>query len=349
MGLRLCYAKRFGLVLALAGGLAPPLAPVAARTQAAFHPGRTSWGDPDFRATWTSDRVSQAGIPLERLAEQGERARLTDAEFARRVAAAAQSDERYEEDVDASGTVGLARWLRTTPFARRASLIVNPANGRLPPMTPQAQALFKAGRNSWIDGQPIDWVADLDTSDRCVARGVPAVILPWPQNNGVRVFQSPGWVVLQLEDTGPRVIPLRPESAWPAGVRTWGGQSRAHWEGDTLVIETGNIVTGDSASGDVHRHAASPITGRGHGVVPMGPRAHSVERLTMTAPGTMLYRVTYTDPGVFTAPWTAEVEWTRDDGYAMYEYACHEGNRVREWINASRAQRREDAAAAGGG
>jgi hypothetical protein len=349
MAPRLRYRKRFVLLLALTAGFTLQPVAAAARTAAVFHPARTSWGDPDFRATWTSERIAEAGIPLERPAEQGDRARLTDAEFANRLEAAAKSDGRYEDNVDASGTVGLAQWVRATPFARRTSLIVSPANGRLPPMTAQAQALFKAGRNSWMDGQPIDWVADLDTYDRCVARGVPAVILSWPQNNGVRVFQSPGWVVLQLEDTGPRIISLRPQSAWPAGVRTWGGQSRGHWEGETLVIETGQIVAGDSASGDVRQHAASPITGRGHGVVPMGPRAHSVERLRMTGPGTILYRVTYSDPDVFTAPWTAQVEWTRDDNYRLYEYACHEGNRVREWINASRAQRRKDAAAARGG
>jgi hypothetical protein len=347
MDRRLRDRKRFALVLAFSAGLASPQ-PVVARTPAAFHPSRTSWGDPDFRATWTSDRITEAGIPLERPAEQGLRVRLTDAEFAQRVAAAAKSDGRYAEDVDASGTVGLARWLRTTPFARRTSLIVQPANGRLPPMTARAHALIEAGRNSWVEGQPIDWVADLDAYDRCIARGVPSVILPWPQNNGVRVFQAPGWIVLQLEDTGARLIPLGAAPQWPAGLRSWGGRSVAHWEGETLVIETGSMVAGDSASGDVRRRAASPITGRGHGVVPMGEGARTFERLTMTGPGTMLYRVTYSDPEVFTAPWTAEVEWTRDDRYKMYEYACHEGNEVREWINASRAQRRKDAAAHGG-
>jgi hypothetical protein len=314
---------------------------------AAFAPKKTAWGDPDFSATWTSDRISEAGIPLERSDGSGNGLWLTDEAFATRLEQARKSDAGYKDDVDANGTVGLAKWVQAAPFARRSSLIVDPPNGRLPPMTPRAQALFKAGRNSWVAGQPIDWVADLDAYDRCVARGVPSVILPWPNNNGVRVFQSPGFVVLQLENVGARIIPVRAAPAWPAGVRSWAGQSLGRWEGDTLVTETGNIVAGDSASGDVRKRASSPITGRGHGVVPMGERARTVERLTMTGPDTMTYRVTYTDPDVFTAPWTAEVEWTRDDKYRLYEYACHEGNRVREWIGASRAQRSEGRAGEG--
>jgi hypothetical protein len=329
-----------GSLLVAAIGLSPVRAGTAAPPR--YHPPLTAWGDPDFRATWTTERIAEAGIPLERPAEIGERARLTDAEFAKRLDAAKKSDAGYREDVDANGTAGLAAWVAATPYARRASLIVSPANGRLPPMTPAGETLFKAGRNSWVNGQPIDWVADLDSYDRCVARGIPSAILPWPNNNGIRVFQSPGFVVIQLEDLGARVIPLRTAGAWPAALRTWGGHSVGHWEAETLVIETDHIVAGDSADGDVRKHAGSPVTGRGGSLVPMSEAAHTVERLAMIGPNTIDYRVTYSDPGVFTAPWTAEIEWTRDDAYHLYEYACHEGNEVRELINASRAQRRKD-------
>jgi hypothetical protein len=311
---------------------------------AAYVPGLTAWGDPDFRATWTTDRITEAGIPLERAVAQGNRLWLTDEEFAQRLDEAKKSDAGYQEDVDANGTVSLAQWVQSTRFARRTSLIVSPANGRLPPMTAQGEALFKAGRNSWVDKQPIDWVSDLDSYDRCISRGVASAILPWPNNNGVRVFQSPGFIAIQLEVLGTRIIPLaRGEASRP---RSWTGSSLGHWEGDTLVIETGGFVAGDSVSGDHLRRAGSPVTGRGHGTVPMGPQAHTVERLTMTGPGTLTYQMTYSDPDVFTAPWTAEVEWTRDDKYRMYEFACHEGNGVREWITASRARRKKDGDAA---
>nr|WP_166180634.1 hypothetical protein [Altererythrobacter segetis] len=309
--------------------------------RAAYVPRLTQWGDPDFRATWTTDRIAEAGIPLERPVAQGDRAWLTNEEFAKRLDAAKKSDAGYQEDVDANGTVSLAQWVQSATFAHRTSLIVSPANGRLPPMTVQGEALFKAGRNSWLDKQPIDWVADLDSYDRCVARGVDSAILPWPNNNGVRIFQSPGFVALQLEVFGARIVPIgRGDRPMP---RSWRGASSGHWEGNTLVIETNQIVAGDSVSGDHLKRSSSPITGRGHGTVPIGPRAHTTERLTMTGPGSLTYQVTYSDPDVFTAPWTAEVEWLRDDTYRIYEYACHEGNGVREWITASRAQRRNDA------
>jgi hypothetical protein len=154
------------------------------------------------------------------------------------------------------------------------------------------------------------------------------------------VFQSPGFVVLQLEVLGTRIIPVGHGERWPEAARSWMGQSLGRWEGDTLVIETSAVVAGDSASSDVAKRAGSPITGRAYGLVPMSGKATTVERLTMTGPDTLTYRVTYSDPEVYTAPWTAEFEWTRDDGYRLYEFACHEGNQVREMITGSRAERR---------
>ena len=265
---------------------------------------------------------------------------MTDEEFARRLEQAANTDASFTQDVDAKGTAGLAAWLQSTPFGRRTSLIVDPPNGRLPPMTIEGKALFDAGRNSWVEGQPIDWVTDLDAYDRCITRGLPSAILPWPNNNGVRVFQSPGFVVLQLEVLGTRIIPLGNGEPGPGVARSWAGRSLGHWEGDTLVIETAAIVAGDSVSRNVSERAGSPVTGRGFGLVPMSGQATTVERLTMTAPGTMNYRVTYSDPAVYTAPWTAEFEWTRNDEYQLYEFACHERNQVREMISGSRAERR---------
>jgi hypothetical protein len=130
-------------------------------------------------------------------------------------------------------------------------------------------------------------------------------------------------------------------------VRGWLGQSRGRWEGDTLVIETTNIIAGDSASNDVWERAGSPLPGRGKGTIATSAQAHAVERLTMTGPDRIAYAVTYTDPGVFTAPWTIELEWTRNPSYRLHEYACHEGNvAIRDMIKASRAQRKLDASPA---
>jgi len=333
-------------LLALAGVAGPAAGQDAPGVSGDYLPNQTAWGDPDLRGVWPVERIYAANIPLERPEAFGDRQLMTDEEFAERLEAAKRSDEGFRNEVDADGTEGLAAWLQSTAFGRRTSLIVDPANGRLPPLTPAGEALFKAGRNSWIDGQAIDWVTDLDSYDRCLPRGFPASMLPWPGGDGIRVFQSPGFVVLQLETLGTRIVPLAPVEPWPAAVSGWFGQSRGHWEGSTLVIETTNVVAGDSASRDVWRRAGSPLPGRDRGTIPTGARARTVERLTMTGPDTIAYRVTYTDPEVFTAPWTVELEWTREPGYRLYEFACHEGNvQIRDMITASRAQRKLDAAA----
>ena len=342
-------AAAMGFVLAVsAGGQPVPKDPTAVPPiPGTYVPKRTPWGDPDFRATWTGDNLAYAGVEFERHAEQGNRLWLTDAEFAKRLAEAKKSDAD-KTDFDAhlmpDNTIGLAAWLQASSYGRRTSLIVSPANGRLPPLTPKADALFKAGRTSWNKGQPIDWVSDLDAVDRCITRGFPSAMLPTDRDNdsGIRIFQAPGYVVFQLEVLGTRIIPIGQAEPWPAPVRGWLGESRGHWEGNTLVIETAHIVVGDSATGDALKRAASPSSASS--TIPTSEKASAVERLTMTGPGALVYEATYTDPDVFTAPWTVQVEWMRNDSYKMYEFACHEGNvQVRTMINASRAQRKKDA------
>ena len=218
--------------------------------------------------------------------------------------------------------------------------------GRLPALLPQAEALRQAGRSSWVQGQAYDWLDDFDTWDRCITRGFPASMLPFRYNNGIRVFQAPGFVVIHFEMLGDRIIPLRRGDHWPQAVRSWMGDSLGHWEGQTLVVETTNIVAGDGATHDVWKRAASPLNVATQGVpannaIPVSALARVVERFTRAGPGALVYELTYSDPEVFTAPWTARITWTRDDGYAFYEYACQEGNQaIRNNILATRAGRR---------
>jgi len=310
---------------------------------AANEPPRTAWGDPDLRGTWPIQHVNDARIPLERPPAMGERDRLTDEEFAERLERAERSDADYDNELRNAGTVGLADWLRVSPMGRQSSLIVKPTDGRLPPLTPEARALHDAGRSSYKPGQTtFDWVSDMDAFDRCITRGFPAMMLPKPYNNGVRVFQAPGFVVLQMEMFGTRIVPLGQGERWPAAVRAWNGDSRGRWEGDTLVIETKGIVTGDSVAVDTARRSGSPLPNRDFATLPMGPEARTVERLTMRGRDVIAYEMTYSDPAVFTEPWTVAFEWTRDDSYVLYEYACHEGNEhVRGLIETSRLQRKE--------
>ena len=344
--------RALALAAALVAPAAAPAQPVPADPTVlpavpAGYSLRTEWGDPDLRAVYTLDMINNGRIAFQRPDEFGNRVWLTDAEFAKRIAAAQASDSAYSEE-NARGTKGLEAWMRAEPFARRSSMLVNPANGKLPPLLPEAEALRAAGRSSWVSGQAYDWLDDFDTWDRCITRGFPASMLPFRYNNGIRLFQAPGFVVIHFEMLGDRIIPLKRGKHWPQAVRSWMGSSLGHWEGQTLVVETTNINVGDGATHDVRKRAASPLNVATQGTpannaIPVSAQARVFERFTRIGTGALSYELTYADPEVFTAPWTARVTWTRDDGYEFFEYACQEGNQaIRNNILATRAGRRKD-------
>src|SRR5690606_26745713 len=172
-------------------------------------------------------------------------------------------------------------------------------------------------------------------------------------NNGIRVYQAPGYVTISLEMLGSRVIPIRSGDPkhWPEAVRSYLGNSVGHWEGNTLVIETTNLITGDSATRDSYGRNGSPLNMATMGVppnntIPTSAKAKVVERLTMTGADTIVYELTYSDPEVFTAPWTARLDWTRKNDYEFSEYACYEGNvQLRNYNTADRAGTLEKASA----
>ncbi len=312
-----------------------------------YQPARTAWGDPDLRGMFPIDNI--ASLPMNRPASFGDRFWLTEEEYAARQAQANGSDARYAAE-DEGGTIGFGHWVESDASGRRTSLLVSPANGQLPAMTDEAQARYRGGRSSWTPNTTYDWVSDFDTWDRCVTRGFPASMFPFRYNNGIEVMQSPGYFVISLEMIhDSRIIPIVANRAavaarrWPANVRTWMGQSLGYWEGNTLVVETTNIIAGDSVSEDASQRGPSPLNMATMGVppfntIPTSTQATVVERITMTGPDSIVYEVTYTDPEVFTAPWTARLDWTRNEEYQFFEYACHEGNvQVRNYITASQA------------
>ncbi len=315
-----------------------------------YQPKKTAWGDPDLRGTWPIDNI--ASLPMNRPAQFGDRFWLTEEEFAARQAQANASDAAYDRE-DKAGRIGMGHWVESDASGRRTSLLVSPANGQLPPMTDQAQALYRAGRSSWTPNTTYNWVTDFDAWDRCITRGFPASMLPFRYNNGIRVYQSPGYVTIALEMLGSRVIPIRSGDAqhWPEEVQAYLGNSVGHWEGNTLVIETTNLIAGDSATSDAFARNGSPLNMATMGVppwntIPTSEKAKVVERLTPTGPDHIIYELTYEDPEVFTAPWTARLDWTRNDQYEFYEYACHEGNvQVRNYITSSRAGTLQEATA----
>jgi hypothetical protein len=316
-----------------------------------FVPKKTSWGDPDLRGTYPLDSI--ASIPMQRPANYGNRFWLTEEEYAQRQQRANGSTQAYEAE-DKSGKIGMGHWVESDASGRRTAFLIDPADGKLPAFTPQAQALMRAGRTSWTPNTKYDWVTDFDSWDRCVSRGFPASMFPFRYNNGVRLYQSPGTVSIALEMLGTRVIPIRSGTDarhWPAAVESWLGNSIGHWEGNTLVIETTNIKTGDSATRNSYARNGSPLNMATMGVpannvIPTSPHAKVIERITPVSANQLVYELTYSDPEVFVAPWTARLDWNRNDNYAFYEYACHEGDvQVRNYITASRAGRLSEATA----
>lgn len=297
-----------------------------------YVPKKTPWGDPDLRGTWPIDNI--ASLFMTRMPQFGDRFWLTEEEYAQRQAQYDRSTQAYEAEEE-SGKMGMGHWVESDASGRRTSLLIDPPNGQFPEMTQYAKDMMAIGRSSWVAGQTFDWVSDFDSWDRCVTRGFPASMLPFRYNNGIRIFQAPGYVVISLEMIhDARIIPIGERPPLDPKVRKWMGESRGYWEGNTLVIETGNIQVG-----------ASPLNMATMGVppnnvIPMSEQAHVTERLTMTADDHIIYELTYSDPVVYTKPWTARLDWSRNDDYEFFEYACHEGNvQLRNYITASRAER----------
>jgi hypothetical protein len=340
---------RLALLLAAA---ACALSPVAAAAQEpdltvvpavpkTFKPKVTSWGEPDLRGGWPIDHLN-GRTPLERDPKHGNRMFLTQEEFAERDEAVAVLAQRYESEED-KGTMGIGHWAEVASANRRTSWIISPANGRLPAYTEEGKRLSAAMRSTWAPGQPFDWVDDFDSWDRCITRGLPASMFPFMYNNGMRIFQSPGTVALQMEMVHEtRIIPTDGRPGIPSQVLHWLGESRGHWEdGNTLVVTTTNLRPGPSATNI--GTTGSPRANN----TPVSAQATVTERFTMTGADTIVYEVTLNDPVVFTAPWTARLDWQRDDDFEIFEYACHEGNvQVRNYITASRAERAAKAAPA---
>jgi hypothetical protein len=296
-----------------------------------YTPKKTSWGDPDLRGTWPIDNI--ASLPMNRPANFGNRFWLTEEEYAARQQQANASDAAYDRE-DKAGRIGMGHWVESDASGRRTSLLVSPADGKLPALTPQAEALYRAGRSSWTPNTKYNWVTDFDSWDRCITRGLPVSMLPRNYNNGIQITQSPGYVVISLEMVHEsRVIPTDGRAPLDPAVKQWLGESRGHWEGNTLVIETANFNGETSMTNPGVPGSPTPPT-------PTTENLRIVERITRIDDDTMDYSITVEDPEVMTRPWTVSYPMERDDTYQMYEYACHEGNTaVRNYIETSRFER----------
>jgi hypothetical protein len=302
--------------------LAPP---AAAQAREPGWNERTSWGDPDLQGEWTSE--GEYGVPLERPAQFGTRAFLTDAEYAKRLEDVRIRDERDLARVDVlSGKVDapnapIPHWREYNTTSRRTSLVIDPPDGRLPPRAPQARPVPVQRCGSLQRGEPCDSYTDYGLGVRCIVHGggFPDAMFPAVYNANFRIVQAPGLVAITYElihDT--RVIPLNDSRpALPPAIQTYMGDARGRWDGDTLVVETTNLKANTRGS---------------------SPGLRLVERFTRTGPGAIQYQVTFVDPATWTAPWTAALDLKgRPDDAGVFEYACHEGNHgMRYMLAASR-------------
>jgi hypothetical protein len=276
-----------------------------------FKVSRTSWGDPDLQGVWDYRTIT----PFERRPELGDREYYTDEEIAQLEGRAAK---RLDEAPDTTVQTGLvhADYLtdpgRHVDESRRTSLIVDPKNGHMPALTPEAQqrqekanaARAAAGAAAPAGGR-VDSYHDRPLYERCITRGLPATILPTLYNNNIQIQQSPGYVAIvheMIHET--RVVPLGGSFGH---VRSYLGESRGHFEGDTLVIETRNF------NGKAGFRGSS------------GENLVLTERYTKVAADKIDFRLTFNDPTQWTQPWTVGYFMRTGEG-DMYEYACHEGN-----------------------
>jgi len=198
---------------------------------------KTPWGDPDLQGVWPSQNM--IGTPVERDRKLGTRAVLNDEEYAKRVAQQKRGD--FSGTLRPEGKFSIAGgWADSGRANRQASLVVEPADGRIPALTAEAEVREAARKKHWQQkhDSPDTWM-DLTTWDRCITLGPVGSVLPLAYDNGQQIVQAPGYVVFSNEMIHEaRVIPLDSRPHVSPQVRTWMGDSRGHWEGNTLVVET---------------------------------------------------------------------------------------------------------------
>jgi hypothetical protein len=273
---------------------------------------RTADGKPDLQGIWDFRTIT----PMERPKELGDKAVLTPEE-----AREWEIKNRRNQDVREKTPGRVVNGQQSTADVERAyndfwwdfgtnavktgrtSLVVDPPNGRIPPLTAAAQK--RAAERRERSERPAWGPEDRSIGERCILgfnAGPP--MTPSAYNNNVQIVQTPDYVVIHNEMVhNARVVPLR---RGPGAVPTWNGNAQGRWEGDTLVVETKGFL-GQTSFGN------------------SSPTLHLVERFTRTDADTLIYRFTVTDPSTWTQPWTAEVPMTRTDDQ-IFEYACHEAN-----------------------
>ena len=326
------------VVLAIVVSAPPPAVGQSAARDAGWTAPRTPDGQPDLQGIWTNNSAT----PMQRPEILGDKATLTAEELAQlqqtitefrdaeqagdllgdRLFQQALGNATYQDFDVITGNYN-AFWLVERELDNRTSLIVDPPNGRFPPLTPAAQARA-AERRAYAAAHPSDGPEDRTLGDRCLHFGAPRMGAGY--NSYFQILQTPDHVAI-LQEMGheARLIPLDGRPHVDAGIRLWNGNARARWEGETLVIETANFSPQSR-----YQQASRNL--------------RMVERYTRIAPDTIRHEITLDDPTTWTRPWTVMIllKQTQDP---LFEYACHEGNYAMPGILAgARAEEAETAA-----
>lgn len=291
----------------------------------AWTPPKTPWGEPDLQGIWPLNHL--IATPFQRPEKYGDRRFLTEEEFAAAQKAAAARNQRFESGAIPQADSG-------TAVLKITSLLSEPANGRFPALTPHGQELYAKMHGSYKPGQTVfDTPDDFDEWDHCITRGMPVSMEPRNYNNGIRIMQSPGYVLIVLEMAHEvRIIPTDGRPMLDSSIKEWLGESRGHWEGNTLVVETTNFNgKGDLTNSGVP--GSPPLT-------PNSEQERVTERFTRTDPDTIEFTMHVEDPDVIVSPFTVAYPMKLDNKYQIFEYACHEGNEaLRGYIVNSRFER----------
>jgi hypothetical protein len=303
---------RLAVLAVAATGLAVPISSVhtSAQTSAAAA-SRTADGRRDLQGVWNFSTITA----LERPAEFAGKATMTAEDAAAFEKRTMERSDRDRRDPNPAVDVGSAYnefwWDRGTTVAtvrgeKRTSLIVDPPDGRIPPLTAAGQQRA-AARAEARRQHPADGPEDRSLGERCLMFNAGPPMLPGPYNNYVQIFQTRSDVVINNEMIhDARIVPLDGRPHPPDVVRRWQGDSRGRWEGNTLVVDTTNFTDATNFRG-------------------ASDKLHLVERFTRVDADTLLYEFTVDDPSSFTRPWTAALPMKKTAD-RIFEYACHEAN-----------------------
>jgi hypothetical protein len=304
------------------------IAEQVAPKQAGYVAPRTPWGDPDLNGVWPD--IDMVRVPMQRAPQYGNRLFMTTEEHA-------ALEKREEEQIvrmaneGAGGATGApGHWVEWGKSQLQTSLVVDPPDGRMPPLTPEGQARTARAPRGTLGGAQLNGPEDFSYWERCISRGALGSTLPVLYNSGIDITQASGYIAIRYEMVHDfRIIPLDRRPHLAGSVAQYMGDARGHFEGDTLVVETTNFTdrVGVGLSG---------------GGTPNSKAMRLVERFTRVSKEQIRYEATVDDPRTWTAPWTVAFPLTRTPLYGMFEYACHEGNHG--MLNALSGSRAEEKA-----